>query len=593
MIWALGLCCLFLAISGELVQRFRVAENEPSGTLVGMLPSGHPTSPSLADPSGIKYFFIYPPESNVEAAFSVDDRTGEIRTRQALDREQKASYVFLAIPVEGAEGMRVLIEVQDRNDNAPTFPKPSYVALQLSEFAKVDSEVPLPSAQDPDAPPFDVQRYEIAGGNVNNAFRLSTRRINGVLYLDLVVNSELDREFREVYILKINAFDGGEPPLRDTLTVNVTLMDVNDNAPVFDRARYEVHLGNSDSLVPGSPIITVHATDQDAGLNGQVEYRLAPSPGDAQRLFSIDANTGLITWSSSQRMGRLYELLVLARDKGQQPLESSTSVAVSTSVGMDKLKVSIIFLSADGGASVVEDTKPGSLVGRVSVSDPSVSHRNLRCALSVEGDHGDVFAVKASEEVNYLILAKPVDRELRESYNITIKAAACGQSTKTASREVQIRITDVNDNVPQFESPLYTVQVSEKTPPGTAVIRVQAFDPDQGANGQVRYGLVAEDASYQHWFSIDSQTGLITTADVVDCELSFNAKFVILAEDFGEPERLSSNATLSVSILDVNDNPPLFNKRIYNSSVPEDAPTGHCFVQVNVRGSYQRLIINI
>ncbi|KFD72321.1 hypothetical protein M514_11490 [Trichuris suis] len=580
MIWALGLCCLFLAAFGELVQRFQIAENEPSGTLVGVLTSGHPVAPSLMDPNGIKYFFIYPPESHVEASFSVDDRTGEIRTTEALDRERKANYVFLAIPVEGAEGIRVIIEVLDRNDNAPAFPKPAYVALQLSEFAKVDSEVPLPSAEDPDAPPFDVQRYEIAGGNVNNAFRLSTRRINGILYLDLVINSELDREFREIYILKINAFDGGVPPLRDTLTVNVTLMDVNDNAPIFDRPRYEVHLGNSDSLIPGSPIITVHATDQDAGRNGQVEYRLAPSPGDAQRLFSIDADTGLITWSSSQRMGRFYELLVLARDKGQQPLESSAFVAISTSVGMDKLKLGIIFLSPDGSPSLSEDTKPGTLIGRVSVSDPSISHRNLKCTLSMEGNHGDVFAVKASEEVNYLILAKPVDRGKVQAYNITLKAAACGQSAKMGSRKIQIKITDVNDNAPKFEKSLYTAQVSEKAPPGTSVVRVQAFDPDQGRNGQVRYGLIAEDASYEHWFKIDSQTGLITTADVVDCELSFNPKFIISAEDHGEPEPLSANATLSVSILDVNDNPPLFNKQIYNASVPEDAPIGHCFVQV-------------
>jgi protocadherin-16/23 len=110
--------------------------------------------------------------------------------------------------------------------------------MQLSELAQLNAEMPLPSASDADSPPFSVQAYRIASGNMNNAFRLSTKRLNGVLYVDLVVNGEVDREFRDNYLLTVEAVDGGEPPLTATLLVNVTIVDANDNAPVFNQPRY-------------------------------------------------------------------------------------------------------------------------------------------------------------------------------------------------------------------------------------------------------------------------------------------------------------------------------------------------------------------
>ena len=67
-------------------------------------------------------------------------------------------------------------------------------------------------ATDEDSPPFSIQKYRIVEGNVNNVFRLASRRLNNVLYVDLVVNGQLDREYRDHYDLLVEAIDGDDPP---------------------------------------------------------------------------------------------------------------------------------------------------------------------------------------------------------------------------------------------------------------------------------------------------------------------------------------------------------------------------------------------
>ncbi|KRY49833.1 Protein dachsous [Trichinella britovi] len=568
--------------SSEFVQRFSVAENEPAGTVLGRLSTNTSTDSTFATINQARFVFFYPPESDVERALAVDDKAGEISTRKPLDREHRSSYVFLAIPVEGSEGIRILVDVIDKNDNPPKFAQPAYVELDVSEYAKIGSELPLPAAVDADLPPYDVQKYQIVSGNVNNAFRLSTRKINNILYVNLKVNMPLDREQRERYILKVSASDGGQPPLSDVLTVNVTIVDVNDNAPQFDKPRYDFHVNDAHAITFGSPIAAVHAKDLDAGVNGEIEYSLAPSAVNDHRLFSINPKTGLISWASTEQMqARHYELLVIARDGGQQPMEANCLVMISTSSSsVGKVWMRTVFLSSDGSASVLENATLGTLIFRVSVSNAQKA--NLRCVMSIEtDDRNDIFQIQTSDDIHYVTLQKELDREQKQSINVTLRAQKCSPGNFSIKEKIEITILDVNDNSPQFTRPVYEVEVSEKALPGTSVFQVQAHDADSGENGRVHYSLIYDDTSDQHtskWFKIDSHTGLITTSDLVDCEVSYNPKLTVLAEDYGQP-KLNNTAVVSVTILDVNDNPPLFDKQLYNISIREDAKLGYCFTQ--------------
>lgn len=107
----------------------------------------------------------------------INERSGEIRLQNALDHEKEKELVVLVIPTDGSPSQKVIIEVEDANDHRPTFVTKN-VQVEVSEQASIGTELPLPVAHDPDSPPFNVQKYRIAGGNVNNVFRISSRRLN-------------------------------------------------------------------------------------------------------------------------------------------------------------------------------------------------------------------------------------------------------------------------------------------------------------------------------------------------------------------------------------------------------------------------------
>ena len=143
----------------------------------------------------------------------------------------------------------------DVNDNAPSF-KEERVNLQFSESQPRDTRRSLPAALDADVGINTTQRYEITAGNINNVFRLSSRRgRDGVLYLDLEINGILDRETVDHYQLTVDAFDGGNPPKSGRLLVNVTLLDDNDNQPLFTLSRY--HAAVYENVSVGTIILQV------------------------------------------------------------------------------------------------------------------------------------------------------------------------------------------------------------------------------------------------------------------------------------------------------------------------------------------------
>ncbi|RCN33072.1 cadherin domain protein [Ancylostoma caninum] len=167
------------------------------------------------------------------------------------------------------------IEVEDVNDHSPTFPEDK-IKLEISEFARIGAAYPLPRADDPDGANFTVQKYRIAQGNVNNVFKISVRPVNGALYADLVVNGQLDREYRDKYELVVEAIDGGTPAKIGRLRVNIFILDANDNAPMFTKPRYSIAVPANLSV--GSQILTLKATDGDVGDNGKVAYRFQKVP---------------------------------------------------------------------------------------------------------------------------------------------------------------------------------------------------------------------------------------------------------------------------------------------------------------------------
>ncbi|CAG0919475.1 unnamed protein product [Notodromas monacha] len=454
----------------------------------------------------------------------------------------------------------------------------------------------------------------------------SHREKDGVLYVDLQVNGMLDRETKSFYEIVLAAFDGGLPPLNGTMTVNVKIQDVNDNQPIFNQSRYFATIGENATI--GTSVLQsvekeraseraseragvrailesiVFATDTDTGPNAAITYSMNRRHSDREGMFAIDERTGVISVSRPLDFETkdAHELVVVARDNGAQPLETTAFISIRVlDVNDNQPTINLIFLSDDATPKISEDAQPGEYVARISVNDPDsdIQHQQPTPAVSssssgdavnvtLEGGDGH-FGLTTQDNIIYLVIvSKPLDRELKPNYTLVVTATDQGSPPLHASRSFQLRVTDMNDNAPEFAETLYYASVLEVADPGTSVFQLTASDRDQGRNSVVHYSILSEGSAdgnssrgaHSNWFHIHPRTGLITTRTHIDCETDPIPSITVMAVDGGDPP-LSSSTTVLITIRDVNDNEPIFDQSFYNVSVKENQPVGTCILQVS------------
>ncbi|KAH8279555.1 hypothetical protein KR018_000821 [Drosophila ironensis] len=572
LILLLGLTQAAASSDKERERRLEVSEGVPVDHQIGYIGDFDGID------SGPPYIIVA--EAGVETDLAIDRATGEIRTKVRLDRETRASYSLVAIPLSG-RNIRVVVTVKDENDNAPTFPQPA-MHIEFPENTPREVKRTLLPARDLDLEPYNTQKYNIVSGNVNDAFRLSSHRErDGVLYLDLQISGFLDRETTPGYSLLIEALDGGTPPLRGFMTVNITIQDVNDNQPIFNQSRYFATVPENATV--GTSVLQVYASDTDADENGLVEYAINRRQSDKEQMFRIDPRTGAIYINKPLdfETRELHELVVVAKDHGEQPLETTAFVSIRvTDVNDNQPTINVIFLSDDASPKISESAQPGEFVARISVHDPDSKTEYANVNVSLNGGDGH-FALTTRDNSIYLVIVNlPLDREMVSNYTLSVVATDKGTPPLHASKSIFLRITDVNDNPPEFEQDLYHANVMEVADPGTSVLQVLAHDRDEGLNSAITYSLAETPETHAQWFQIDPQTGLITTRSHIDCETEPVPQLTIIARDGGVPP-LSSSATVLVTIHDVNDNEPIFDQSFYNVSVPENEPVGRCILKVS------------
>lgn len=346
---------------------------------------------------------------------------------------------------------------------------------------------------------------------MGNAFRLvSHREKDDILYLDLQVNGVLDRESISAYQLIVEALDGGQPPLKDQMTVKITIQDHNDCEPIFTQSHYFASVPENATL--GTSVAKVTATDNDQGENGQVVYSLyaknAQSGGTSpSTYFAIDRTSGWITVTKALdfEAHELHELVVIGRDQGAQPLETSALVSIrTTDINDNQPSISLLFLTETSKAEVKEDAKEGDLIARVSVSDADASdafnQQRLRSSSSSSSKRqssngnrlsvslvgaGSEFGLRTQDQIVYLIVVTgKLDRERRAKYSLTVLVTGSSSSSSpplNTSTTFELEILDVNDNAPKFSALTYTATLPEAADIGSSVFQMSATDADSDA----------------------------------------------------------------------------------------------------------------
>lgn len=564
-----------------------VTEHAPGGTAILTVTA---TDADSGDNGDIVFSIVSGNFFNLLAIDTIGGGLGVIRVAANADVNREIIDLFnLTIRANdrGSPQMedfaQVVIVVDDINDNPPVFLPNEYRAT-VREDAAPFTDVQSIFAIDLDQPgtPNSEIDYEITTGNIGNVFGLNQIDNNNAV---IQVIDSLDFETRQSYLLTITASDRGFPQLNGTAEVFILVTDVNIEPPIV--------VGNqtvslSEFTPIGTPIARVNATDFDTP---QLMFSITAvlgegANGNALDMFSID-NLGIIR----------LELLLNFEQSISFEIEVTVSDGIRSSTMtifvyvVNENEFSPVFNNSQQPFRVSEELPAGTLVGTVSATDAD-RNSSITYSIVMSGPSSSLFTIDS--QTGAITTTQVLDREelvQRDLFlpsngsatTIKVQAVDDGMPSRFTMTEVTIVLEDINDNAPVFDTITngFNTSVFEERPAGTLVVNALARDLDLGVNGEVNYTLEVFDLETGSAppFEIDPVTGLVTTTRPLDREDVDFYMIFISAFDGGEPS-LSTNATVNITVGDVNDNAPIFLQPVYEESVPENAAFPQQLLQV-------------
>ena len=479
---------------------------------------------------------------------------------------------IIITPREYFKLFKVDLIIDDLNDNAPQFPQKE-LTIHLAENAQIGTEIRLDSATDRDTDDFGIDRYYLGDADKlvkNHYFSLVEEQIDDIIIPVLKVTKQIDFERQEKHELRLNAIDRGG--LVGSTLIHIIIDDANDNAPRFTRDKYKVQI--TESMPIGETILTVSATDDDSGLNGQLIYSYNSLVSQKTRLmFPLNESTGEITVGDSIdfEAERSHVLYVQAADMGANPNKAYCTVIVEIIDTNDNPPlIEVSFIESGDTLVLPEDVAIGSFAAFVSITDADLGPAG-QLEAHLDGESDFALEIVDPESHRYIIkTVRPLDRERISEYTLTLRARDHGVPPLETVHYVTVDIADVNDNPPYFGHGQYFLRVEENNEIGAELATIVAQDMDHGVNSVITYSL-KEDNEYVH---LDTETGKLTLTKKIDAEqVSSPLRVTLIATDSGEPA-LSGETNLEIQIIDINDNKPVFTRDGYHFTVNENEPIG-------------------
>ncbi|NXK83670.1 PCDGA protein, partial [Amazona guildingii] len=533
--------------------RYVIPEELDSGSLVGPLAQDLGLIPAELPARKLRL-------SAAKQYFTVSEENGNLYVSERLDREEMGGKEQLCrlvekcvlhceVVVDGEMQIyRLEVEITDINDNAPSFQEEE-TEIIMGETTALGSQFPLAEAHDQDSGPNSLQHYELSG---DEHFSLAVQAGPGWDQRpELVLAKALDREQAAYHELVLRASDGGEPARTGTARIRVTVLDANDNAPVFSQAEYTVRV--SEDVPVGSVLVTLKATDADEGLNGHVKYSLKKTKDTASQIFQLDSETGalMLVRSLDFEEGYSYELQAQAHDGGGL-FDTARVIITVTDVNDNVPEISV----RSSLSEISEDAPSGTVVALLHVQDrDSGQNGQVQCSI---GENLPLQLEKTFKDYYRVVTAGELDREKVSEYNLTVRAVDSGSPALESSAVLALRVLDVNDNAPVFAEERYSSRLAENNAAGALVLTVRATDADWGQNARLRYRLSegrVRGAPLSSYVSVQAETGALYALRSFDYEEVREVRLWVWAEDGGSPA-LSSNVSVRLEIVDENDNAP-------------------------------------
>ncbi|XP_014823893.1 PREDICTED: protocadherin alpha-C2-like isoform X1 [Poecilia mexicana] len=392
---------------------------------------------------------------------------------------------------------------------------------------------------------------------------------------ELVIREKMDREsicmtkttscFLKMDVILSN-------PVR-IFNIELEILDINDNAPVFRRKT--MHLDVSEATPPGERFSLTNAVDADVGANSVKTYYLSES-----KYFSIDIQTGsdgskyvdlVLDGKLDREECAIHNLILTAVDGGVPPRSGTASIIINV---LDINDNAPTFSLPVFAVNVSENSPAGTVVMTLNATDLDEG-TNAKLIYS--------YTLYTSEKTQELFSLDPqsgeikvkgvIDYEESQSFEMYIQAQDRGANPLSGHCKVMVYVTDLNDNYPEVTIKSLKRSVAEDVSVGTLIAVVSVSDRDSGDNGAVDLHLNQQEAlpfclnkSSEGYFKL-------LVSKPLDREVKGKYDIKLIVTDRGFPA-LSENETITLEILDVNDNAPMFSQSFYTIHVMENNPPG-------------------
>ncbi|XP_017772974.1 PREDICTED: protein dachsous [Nicrophorus vespilloides] len=559
---------------------FGVEENLPRGAYVGTVKA---TDKDMGNNATVRYFLI-----PGNTSFQMNTISGEITTKDFLDREQKEYYDLIieakdmGVPVRNSR-ISLKIRVLDVNDNAPDIVDPQEDDVSVREAQPQGTEVVRVKAIDADKGYNSTITYKL----------LNNRDSDGVFTIDpttgvIKTNAYLDHDERSIYRLTVAATDGGMPAKQTVRTLRIKVLDLNDNTPTFTSSSlvFEVREDVKIGHVVGSVVTSYSSNEENAILgssSGQITYTLNSSISDVvPDAFDIDRSTGslVVARKLDRELQPEYRLEVTALDTSAMNNPQSSAVTVRVDI-LDVNDNFPVWSQDPIEIQVDEDVMVGVSVFNFTANDAdSGSNGNLKYKLLKQFPEDGCFQIDPL--TGNLLVKKSLDYESLKQYTLIVQATdQCLNVSERLSTAVTaiVSVRDVNDNAPKFVLPSNSkIYFSSSLGIGMPVGQILATDLDDDENGKVTYMI--SNGNEHGSFTMGYETGIITLAKPLSTVKIFQIN--VTAMDHGIPSKYV-HETFKLAVQDTLESPPRFLSPTYSARVSEDVTVGTYVTKVSAQ----------
>lgn len=414
--------------------------------------------PDYIDSNKLVYTIV---EGNEQQTYHMDPFSGII----TLMNMQNFGETHIAVlNVSVTDGVytsytRVKISILPANLHNPYFEQLVY-EVKVNENQLAGRLVASVKAKDNDFGKYGKVTYTIVSDEMREIFDIDGE--TG----DVITKIKLDRETRKGYEILIMATDeGGRSGFT---TVRVAVADENEYPPQFINTEYKtvIHANVSRNIV----FLRIKAIDLDENQNAAIKYAIYDSENKGVKdVFGINEQNGgvYLKFDAEKFENQMFQFFVRAHDSGIPSLHSDVPVDVYV---MASSEVPPMFEKKEKNLFLSENSEPGTLISRISLTGNVTAKLRI---ISVDDLDDPQFTINSEGELK---LGKTLDREAKDLYYINILAETDSSPPLTAVNEIELRILDVNDVIPTFESTSYSLSVAENIEKGSSILKVHAHD---------------------------------------------------------------------------------------------------------------------